>query len=96
MDTGQVTGQVHRQPESIESRVLGFPVEGPRGKAEISSHLGQKEISGQLNQMIRRLLAERSIEYTIPSKPNSRLQKYRLTDSGAAYLKTLRQGRASP
>jgi predicted HTH transcriptional regulator len=32
-------------------------------------------------------LREKLIEYTIPDKPNSRLQKYRLTKKGAAYLK---------
>jgi hypothetical protein len=26
------------------------------------------------------------IEYTIPNKPNSRLQKYRLTDKGRAFV----------
>ena len=36
-------------------------------------------------------LSEKLIEYTIPDKPNSRLQKYRLTKKGAEYLK--RQGR---
>lgn len=56
----------------------------PLSKAEISSRLGQKEISGQLNKVIRLLLADRNIEYTIPGKPSSRLQKYRLTNKGRA------------
>lgn len=32
-------------------------------------------------------LEARFIKYTIPGKPNSRLQKYRLTPKGAGYLK---------
>jgi len=32
-------------------------------------------------------LSEKLIEYTIPEKPNNRLQKYRLTKKGAEYLK---------
>ncbi|MBF0531477.1 MAG: hypothetical protein HQL23_00085 [Candidatus Omnitrophica bacterium] len=36
------------------------------------------------------------IEYTIPAKANSRMQKYRLTKKGAAYLKkeTQRKGKS--
>jgi len=48
--------------------------------------LGQKEVSGHLNKTVRDLLATQAIEYTRPEKPNSRLQKYRLTELGQALL----------
>lgn len=70
------------QPESLERRVLALLSREPLGKAAISSRLEQKEVSGQLNKVIRGLLGRGPIEYTIPDKPNSRMQKYRLTSEG--------------
>jgi hypothetical protein len=66
------------QPESLEQKVLSILKSGEFSKAEISNKLGQKEISGRLNQVIRELLRKEIIEYTIPEKPNSRLQRYRV------------------
>lgn len=60
----------------------------PMGKRKISIALGQKEISGQLNKVIRTLLVTGQIELTIPHKPNSRLQQYRLTQAGQQWLAT--------
>lgn len=74
------------QPESLETRVLRLIEDEPKSKAELSRGLGQKEISGQLNKVVRKLLADRMIEYTIPEKPNSWHQKYRLTGQGRAAL----------
>lgn len=51
-------------------------------KADLSRNLGQKRVSGQLNKVIRNLLAHGTIEYTIPERPQSRQQKYRLSDAG--------------
>jgi predicted HTH transcriptional regulator len=79
------------QPESLEIRVLRHLTASPLSKAELSARLGQKEISGQLNKVIRVLLGDQTIEYTLPDKPNSRLQKYRLTAKGKALLATIAQ-----
>ncbi len=59
------------------------------GKAQLSEAMGQKAISGQLNKVIRVLVADQTIEPTIPDKPTSRLQKYRLTEKGRRLLEQL-------
>ena len=64
---------------------------GPLSKAKLSTRMGHKEISGQLNKVMRLLLGDQNVEQTIPGKPNSRLQKYRLTTKGAAHLVRLRE-----
>jgi ATP-dependent DNA helicase RecG len=48
----------------------------------ISQGLGQSRASGQLKVVLKRLLSNPPIAFTIPDKPNSRLQKYRLTEAG--------------
>lgn len=77
------------RPESLEMRVLGALRGQPCSKTELSAALGHKTISGQLNKVIRLLLAEQHIAYTVPDRPRSRLQKYRLTEKGAAFAEGL-------
>jgi ATP-dependent DNA helicase RecG len=60
-------------------------------KSALSAALGQKEVSGHLNQLMRRLVADQWVAYTIPNKPRSRLQKYRLTAEGSVRLATLQR-----
>ena len=86
-ETAQVAGRPESRPESLDRRVLALLQPQDLGKAEISVHLGQKEVSGQLNKVIRVLMGQGRIEYTLPDKPNSRLQKYRLTPEGERALK---------
>jgi ATP-dependent DNA helicase RecG len=59
-------------------------------KSALSIGLGQKEISGQLNKVIRQLLANKIIKFTIPERPKSRLQKYQLTAKGKELLEKWR------
>jgi len=80
------------QPGLLDDRVLLLLESKTLSKSEISLGLGQKGISGQLNKVIRGLLDEKHVEYTIPEKPNSRLQEYRLTKKGMIRLVKLKRG----
>ena len=79
-------------PESrLESelviRILKSLAEQPLGKADIAEAVGHKGVSGQLNKRVKQLQEQGLIEMTRPEKPNSRLQKYRLTEQGRQGLK---------
>lgn len=56
------------------------------GKAELAKTLGHATVSGELHKQIRRLLDLELIRMTIPDKPQSRLQRYQLTETGSKLL----------
>lgn len=64
----------------MEDRLLQILKSGALSKAEMSQRLGQKSVSGPLNQLVRTLLRSGKVAYTLPDKPNSRLQKYKLNN----------------
>ena len=66
------------RPESVHDRVMAAICDAPKGRAEIAAVLGHKSITGALRQAITDLMVLGLLEYTLPDKPNSRLQKYRL------------------
>jgi ATP-dependent DNA helicase RecG len=76
--TGQVTGQV---------RSLLMAIKGEQSKKELMAAL---KLTGRDNfekRYLQPALEGEFIEMTIPEKPQSRLQKYRLTDKGRAMLR---------
>lgn len=80
------------RPESqlesnLAARVLMRLASKEEGKAGLAKMLGHKTVSGELKLQLKRLSEKELIEFTIPEKPNSRLQKYRLTAKGKALIK---------
>jgi ATP-dependent DNA helicase RecG len=74
------------QYQSLEERVLTLLGQGALPVSILSRRLGQKRVSGQLKVVLKKLLSDALIEFTIPDKPNSRLQKYRLAPEGEKAL----------
>ena len=52
----------------------------------IQNALGLHDRKSFRERYLKPALAEGMIEMTLPDKPNSRLQKYRLTDKGRQWL----------
>ena len=92
--TPQVTAQVTAQdtaqvaPEIV--RMLAI-LDGDLNRKEIMNRLGLKHVNHFRDNYQQAAVAADLIEMTIPDKPNSRLQKYRLTAKGAATLATLQK-----
>jgi ATP-dependent DNA helicase len=78
--------QQELQKATLYSEVLRCIVSNALSRQDISLALGQKKVSGQLNKVIQKLIANNLIERTIPEKPNHPAQKFRLTERGQLFL----------
>ena len=85
----QVDTQVNTQVKKILLRL------NPDGNttSEISILLKLKDRIGVMRNYIQPALKLGFIEMTLPDKPNSRLQKYRLTDKGKELIKALKKSK---
>jgi ATP-dependent DNA helicase RecG len=81
-----------RLESRLAARVLSYLHEAESGKAALAVRLGHKTVSGELHKQIKHLLEMDLIAMTLPDKPQSRLQKYRLTDTGRRLLEATQQG----
>jgi len=71
--------QSEAQSEAQSDLILRALKESPMSSSELILSLGLKTKTGAFKRLIKSLLEQGLIEYTIPDKPNSRLQKYKLT-----------------
>ncbi|SFM58406.1 Fic family protein [Nitrosomonas nitrosa] len=61
-------------------------IQGEMGREALQAVLSLSDRKSFRERYLKPALADRLIEMTIPDKPNSRLQKYRLTDEGRQWL----------
>src|SRR5688572_30838520 len=80
--TGQATGQATRQAAPA---LLAY-FEEPRTTKEIQDALGLRHRETFLDNYLTPMLDAGWLERTIPDKPTSPNQKYRLTEKGRAWL----------
>jgi ATP-dependent DNA helicase RecG len=69
-----------RAESKLALEILELLKEGTKSKSELAQLLGHISISGELKKQLIILQKQQLIVMTIPDKPNSRLQKYSLTD----------------
>ena len=88
--------QVEAQEAQVEAQVELFKwqrdlllacAKGAKSGKELLSVAGYTKRTGNFKKGLQRLLDYELIAHTIPDKPNSRLQRYRLTKKGGGYLK---------
>ncbi len=87
---GQVTGQVAEEVAAEVRRVL-MTLHGEQSRMELQNALQLKSRANFEERYLKPSLAAGVIEPTIPDKPKSRLQKYRLTAKGAAAVQALKK-----
>lgn len=83
---GQVEGTSQGQVVSLFERITSILAERELSSGDVTTVLGKEYYSGHLRRVVKMLLSDGIIEYTIPEKPRSRLQKYRLTPKGRQVL----------
>ncbi len=86
-DRAQVGAQSRAQSGAQSKAILMALSDTPLSAAELMAVLGLETKTGAFKRSIKDLLERGLIEYTIPEKPNSRLQKYRLTEKGKQALR---------
>jgi hypothetical protein len=79
--TPQVAPQVTPQVERLLEVLVG-----DMSREDLQAALGLQDRKSFRERYLKPALAEGLIEMTLPGKPNSRLQKYRLTDPGRRWL----------
>ncbi len=78
-----------RLESKLAAKVLLLLHAQESGKASLAQSLGHRSVSGELHKQIGRLLAQGLVTMTLPDKPQSRLQRYRVTPAGHTLLATL-------
>jgi ATP-dependent DNA helicase RecG len=82
VESGLESGVESGVESAMSLSILELLEDSPLAKSEIAGKLGKAKPTRYLNDLMAKLLRSGLIEYTVPEKPQSRLQKYRLTEKG--------------
>ena len=93
-DPGQVGEQVSKSSEQVSKsseQVMAVltAADTPRSRSELLAAIGLADAYGNYRRHLLPLVEKGYLARTIPDKPNSRLQRYRLTDAGRAHLDSI-------
>jgi len=75
-----VSGHESRPESGTAVKIIQALRQKDLSTSQIAEALGHKTISGEVKKQLKELLSLGFIEITLPEKPQSRLQKYRLTE----------------
>ena len=75
------------QSGAQSEQVLAALSQGEQSAGDLAEALSLRSKTGALKRTLNELVAGGLVEYTLPDKPTSRLQRYRLTRAGGEYLK---------
>ena len=82
-----LTRELGRELCAFANASGGTVLVGVSDAGKIARGLGHHSVSAGFNRVMRRLLQYRLLEYTVPHKPHSRLQKYRIALARQAPIK---------
>jgi ATP-dependent DNA helicase RecG len=80
------TPETSPKPGAQSEQILNLLESEPLSANKLANRLRLKSKTGAFKRSIKELVDGGLVEYTIPDKPNSRLQKYRLTKKGRSLL----------
>ena len=93
-DEGQAEGQEGQAALSTKAiAMLQVCLDEPVIAEALMAAAGHASRTGQFRRCLHRLLRDGLLELTVPGKPRSPAQKYRLTEKGRAFLGRAREGR---
>ncbi|MBP5787179.1 MAG: ArsR family transcriptional regulator [Kiritimatiellae bacterium] len=72
--------------DEVQRKVLVALCDGVMSTSELARAVGISQAKNMRRRYLRLLLDMRFVEYTVPQKPHSRLQKYRLTEKGRTWV----------
>jgi ATP-dependent DNA helicase RecG len=84
-DIGEATGSPTQSTDPV-GRLLKQLESGEKSSGELRKALGLRHRPTFRENYLHPAQAQELVELTIPEKPSSRLQKYRITDKGRKYL----------